>query len=77
MDLKNLDYTTDNYIYLKKDTYAVQQFACPNSVFNKVVEITMKRFYKKLEIEKKESKQQKLLEQILDKLGSLERRLLE
>ena len=75
MDLKNLDYTADNFIYVRKNTYDIQKFACPNSVFNKAVAITMKRFGKMVEIEKEESKQTELLGQILDRLESMEKKL--
>ena len=75
MDLKNLDYTADNFIYVRKNTYDIQKFACPNSVFDKVVAITMKRFGKKVEIEKEDSRHEELLMQILEKLESMDRKL--
>ena len=75
MDLKNLDYASDNFIYVRRNNHDTRKFACPNSVFNKVVAITMKRFGKKVEIEKEESKQTELLGQILDRLESKEKKL--
>ena len=70
-----MDYTADNFIYVRKNTYDIRKFACPNSVFNKVVAITMKRFGKKVEIERDESRHEELLMQILEKLDSMDRKL--
>ena len=76
MDLRNLDYTSENFLYAKRNGKIVRKICCPNQVFNKVVSIAMK----KLSIEKGKSvnhefRVQSILQQILDKLALIERKI--
>ena len=73
--MKNLDYTSANFIYVRNENCDIRKHACPNSVFNKVVAITMKRFSQKIEMYKEDPKQKELMTGILDKLVAIEKRL--